>query len=50
MVRIAEHVIVCSWLSEADAWALVGEMLGYLQKPELHYQDLAATLKQAGVM
>ena len=42
-------VIVCSWLEEVDAQALVGEMSGYLQKPELHYEDFVAVLKQAGV-
>jgi DNA-binding response OmpR family regulator len=42
-------VIVCSWLKEAEARALVGEISGYLQKPELHYEDFAMALKQAGV-
>ena len=42
-------VIICSWLKEAEARALVGEMSGYLQKPELHYEDFAAVMKQAGV-
>jgi CheY-like chemotaxis protein len=42
-------VIICSWLEEAAARALVGEMSGYLQKPELHYEDFVAALKQAGL-
>jgi len=41
-------VIICSWLSESEARALVGEMAGYLQKPELHLEDFAAMLKHAG--
>jgi len=42
-------VIACSWLQEADARALVGDISSYLQKPELHYEDFVAALKQAGV-
>ena len=42
-------VIICSWLREAEARALVGEMAGYLQKPELHFEDFSAALKHLGV-
>ena len=42
-------IIVCSWLREAEARRLVGDKPGYLQKPELHYDDFVKALKQAGV-
>ena len=42
-------VVVCSWLTEAEARALIADVAGYLQKPDLHYADFAAVLKQAGV-
>jgi CheY-like chemotaxis protein len=42
-------IIVCSWLSEAQARVLIGDVSGYLQKPDLHYPDFATVLKQAGV-
>lgn len=42
-------VILCTWLLKADASALVGYALPYLQKPELHYEDFAAALVEAGV-
>jgi CheY-like chemotaxis protein len=42
-------VIVCSWLTEAEARALIADVSGYLQKPDLHYPDFVAVLKQAGV-
>lgn len=42
-------VIICSWLQEAEARRLVGDKPGYLQKPELHYDDFVKALKQAGV-
>jgi CheY-like chemotaxis protein len=42
-------VITCSWLLEANVDALVGEVAGHLQKPELLYEDFAAALREAGV-
>ncbi len=42
-------VIICSWLQEADVDALVGEVTGHLQKPELLYEDFEAALREAGV-
>ena len=42
-------VIICSWLQEANVDALVGEVAGHLQKPELLYQDFEAALREAGV-
>jgi CheY-like chemotaxis protein len=42
-------IISCSWLAEADARALVGEIAGHLQKPEFYYDDFVTALKQAGV-
>jgi CheY-like chemotaxis protein len=42
-------IITCSWLSEAEASVLIGEVSGHLQKPELHYEDFLAALRLAGV-
>jgi CheY-like chemotaxis protein len=42
-------VVACSWLKEAEARALIGQLAGYLQKPELHYEDFVAALQAAGV-
>jgi CheY-like chemotaxis protein len=42
-------VITCSWLSAPQVSALAGEVQGYLQKPELHYEDFVDVLKQAGI-
>jgi CheY-like chemotaxis protein len=42
-------VVLCSWLLEADARALVGQELPYLQKPDLHFEDFSAALDQAGI-
>jgi DNA-binding response OmpR family regulator len=42
-------IIACSWLSVADANALLGHVAGYLRKPELHYEDFVAALREAGV-
>lgn len=42
-------MLACSWLKEADARALIGRLAGYLQKPELHYEDFVAALQAAGI-
>jgi CheY-like chemotaxis protein len=42
-------VILCAWLKEADACALVGQVFPHLQKPDLHYEDFAAALRTAGI-
>lgn len=42
-------VVACSWLKEPDANALMGRLAGYLQKPELHYEDFVVALLKAGV-
>jgi CheY-like chemotaxis protein len=42
-------VLTCSWLSEADACALVGDADSHLQKPELHYEDFVAALASVGL-
>jgi len=41
-------IINCSWLPRADAVALIGEVAGHLQKPELHYEDFVAALNATG--
>jgi CheY-like chemotaxis protein len=42
-------VILCSWLLEAEAQALVGQELPYLQKPDLHFDEFSAALHRAGI-
>jgi CheY-like chemotaxis protein len=42
-------IILCAWLKEADACALVGQVFPHLQKPDLHYEDFAAALRTAGI-
>jgi two-component system sensor histidine kinase ChiS len=37
-------VLTCSWLSKADACALVGDAADHLQKPDLHYEDFVTAL------
>jgi DNA-binding response OmpR family regulator len=45
----AVPVVACSWLKEAEARELLGHLNGYLQKPDLHYEDFVAALAEAGV-
>lgn len=42
-------IILCSWLNEAEAQALVGQALNHLQKPELHYVDFLTALFAVGL-
>jgi CheY-like chemotaxis protein len=42
-------IVSCSWLSEHDARALIGDAVAYLQKPELHYDDFLAALRLADI-
>jgi CheY-like chemotaxis protein len=42
-------VITCSWLQAVEAQALVGEVSGHLQKPELHFKDFVTVLKMASI-
>ena len=44
----AAPIIVCSWLPRPDALALVAGSAAYLQKPDLHYDDFVAALRDAG--
>ncbi len=41
-------VISCSWLTRSDAAALAPDCAAYLQKPDLHYDDFVAALRDAG--
>jgi CheY-like chemotaxis protein len=43
-------IINCSWLPKAEVAALIGEVAGHLQKPELHYEDFVVALQAAGVV
>jgi two-component system, chemotaxis family, chemotaxis protein CheY len=42
-------LIICTWLVEAEAQALVGALITHLQKPDLHYEGFLAALDAAGV-
>lgn len=42
-------IIDCSWLSKTEVVALIGEVAGHLQKPELRYEDFVTALSTAGV-
>lgn len=42
-------IILCAWLKEAEAQALVGLTLHHLQKPELHYADFLTALAASGL-
>jgi CheY-like chemotaxis protein len=42
-------IIDCSWLSKTEVVALIGEVAGHLQKPELCYEDFVSALSTAGV-
>jgi CheY-like chemotaxis protein len=44
----ATPMIACSWLPRPDSVALVPGCAAYLQKPELHYDDFVAALREAG--
>ncbi len=43
-------IISCSWLPVAEANALIGKIIGHLQKPELHYEDFVESLHAAGII
>jgi CheY-like chemotaxis protein len=42
-------IIACSWLACSEAQSIAGPAAGYLQKPDLHYEDFLAALRQAGL-
>jgi len=42
-------IVLCSWLNECDARALIADANAYLQKPELHFEDFLAALRLAGI-
>jgi len=43
-------IILCAWLHEAEAQALVGQPLNHLQKPDLHYTDFVNALSAVGFL
>ncbi len=43
-------LISCSWLSQAEVRSLVGDLTGYLQKPNISYGDFESALQAAGVI
>jgi hypothetical protein len=42
-------LISCSWQTEADVRALLGDVCGHLQKPDLRFREFVALLHAAGV-
>lgn len=42
-------LILCTWLSDIEAQALVGRSLPRLQKPDLHYNDFMDALSVVGM-
>lgn len=44
----AAPIIACSWLPRPDALALMSDCAAYLQKPDLHYDEFIAALREAG--
>ena len=42
-------IILCAWLNETEAQALVGQALNHLQKPDLHYNDFVKALSEVGI-
>ena len=53
MLRESAHwqetrLISCSWLVKPEATALVPDCVAHLQKPDLHYDDFVAAIKEAG--
>jgi len=42
-------IILCSWLEESDVVRRIGELGGYLQKPDLHFDDFTNEIKRLGL-
>ncbi|MCO6451218.1 MAG: response regulator [Caldilineales bacterium] len=42
-------VISCSWMDEAEARSLIPNLVGHLQKPNLHYADFERVLLAIGI-
>jgi DNA-binding response OmpR family regulator len=42
-------LVACSWRSEADIRAILGQDCGYLHKPDLHFREFVATLQAVGI-
>ena len=42
-------IITCSWLEKNEIYAYIGEMDGYLRKPDLHFEDFKAELYKVGI-
>jgi DNA-binding response OmpR family regulator len=43
-------LISCSWMSQAEVHSLVGNLTGYLQKPNISYGDFERAIQAAGVL
>jgi len=42
-------IISCSWLSQSEVRSLGGNLTGYLQKPNISYDDFENAMRAAGV-
>jgi CheY-like chemotaxis protein len=42
-------LVSCSWQTEADVRARLGEVCGHLQKPDLRFREFVAAMRAAGV-
>jgi CheY-like chemotaxis protein len=42
-------IVLCAWLDELESWALVGQNVPHLQKPDVHYEDFVSALVMVGV-
>lgn len=43
-------LIVCTWMSAAEAGQLIGIEFIYLQKPDIHYLNFTSALRKAGII
>ena len=43
-------VIACTWMDDASLQEMTGEVIGRLQKPEIHFKDFVNALKVSGVL
>ncbi|RME44122.1 MAG: response regulator [Chloroflexi bacterium] len=44
------RLISCSWMIEPEVRSLVGELDGYLQKPDITYTDFEKIMRMAGII
>jgi DNA-binding response OmpR family regulator len=42
-------IILCSWHEELDVVSRIGELGGYLHKPDLHFEDFKHEIERVGL-